>query len=86
VSISVWFYFWVFNSIALINMSVSVPIPHSFYHYCSIIELEVRSGVRVGGADILLETGVGREVWDGEQRVDWERNEIQSVKMTLNKF
>jgi hypothetical protein len=31
VSISVWFYFWVFSSIPLMNISDSVPIPCSFY-------------------------------------------------------
>ena len=41
-TISVWFYFWVFNSNPLINMSVSVPVPCSFYHYCSVVTLEVR--------------------------------------------
>jgi hypothetical protein len=41
---SVWFYFWVFNSMPLINMSVSVPIPRSFYHYCSVVKLEVTDG------------------------------------------
>jgi hypothetical protein len=30
VSISVWFYFWIFNSIPLINVSDSVPILCSF--------------------------------------------------------
>jgi hypothetical protein len=44
VTVSVWFYFWVFNSIPSINMSVSVLIPYSFYHYCSIVKLEVRDG------------------------------------------
>jgi hypothetical protein len=39
---SVWFYFWVFNSIPLINESVSILIPCSFYHYCSVVKLEVR--------------------------------------------
>jgi hypothetical protein len=49
--VSVWFYFWVFNSIPLINMSVSVPIPRSlvyfyflFFHYCSVVKLEVTDG------------------------------------------
>ena len=37
-------YFWVFNSISLINLSVSVLIPCRFYHYCSIVQLEVRDG------------------------------------------
>ena len=38
VSKSVWFYFWILNSILLFNMSVSVPIPCSFYHYCSVVK------------------------------------------------
>ena len=28
----------------LINVSVSVPIPCSFYHYCFVIKFEVRDG------------------------------------------
>jgi len=44
VTIGVWVYFWVFSSIPLICMSVSVPIPYNFYHYCSVIHLEVRDG------------------------------------------
>jgi hypothetical protein len=44
VSISVWFYFWVFNLIPLINVSVSVPIQCSFYPYWSVLKLEVRDG------------------------------------------
>ena len=43
-SVSVWFYFWVFNFISLINVSASVPIPRSFYHYCSVVKHEVRDG------------------------------------------
>ena len=42
--LSVWFYFWVFSSIPLIKMSVSVPIPCSFHHYCSVVKFEVRDG------------------------------------------
>jgi hypothetical protein len=42
VSINVWFYFCVFDSIPLINVSVSVPICCSLYHYCSVVKLEVR--------------------------------------------
>ena len=41
-SISVGFYFWVFNYIQLINVSVSFPIPCSFYCYSSVVKLEVR--------------------------------------------
>jgi hypothetical protein len=44
VTITVWFYLCLFNSILLINMSVSPPIPCSFYHYCSVVKLEVRVG------------------------------------------
>ena len=35
VIICVWVHFWVFSSIPLIFLPVSVPIPCSFYHYCS---------------------------------------------------
>jgi hypothetical protein len=42
VTLSVWFYFWGFNSIPLISVSVSVAVPCSFYHYCSIVKVDVR--------------------------------------------
>lgn len=44
VTIGVCVHFWVFNSIPLICMPVSVPIPYSHYHYCSVTQLEVRDG------------------------------------------
>jgi hypothetical protein len=44
VTIGVWVHFWVFNSIPLVYLSVSVPTAYSFYHYCSVILLEVRDG------------------------------------------
>jgi len=44
VTIGVWVHFWVFNSIPLIYLPVSVPISYSFYHYCSVILLEIRNG------------------------------------------
>jgi hypothetical protein len=44
VCISVWVYFLIFSSISLIDLSVSMPVPCSFYHYCSVIQLEVRNG------------------------------------------
>jgi hypothetical protein len=44
VTIGVWVHFWVFNSIPLIYLPISVPIPCSFYHNCSAIQLEVRNG------------------------------------------
>jgi hypothetical protein len=44
VTIGVGILFWVFNSIPLIFLPVSVPIPYSFYYYFSVIQLEVRDG------------------------------------------
>jgi len=44
VTIGMWVHFWVFNSIPLIYLPVSVPISYSFNHFCSIIQLEVRDG------------------------------------------
>jgi hypothetical protein len=45
VTIGVWVHFWVFTSIPLIFLFVSVQISCSFfYHYCSIVQLEVRDG------------------------------------------
>ena len=34
----------VLNSISLINLSVSVPIPCQFYHDCSAVQFVVRDG------------------------------------------
>ena len=51
VTIGVWVHFWVFNSIPLIYLPVSVPIPglfclfvclFVFNHNCSVVQLEVR--------------------------------------------
>jgi hypothetical protein len=39
----VWVYFWVFSSIPLIYLPVSVPIPCGFYHCCSVGQLEVQN-------------------------------------------
>jgi hypothetical protein len=36
---------WVFDSISLINLLVSVPMPCVFYHYFSVVHLEVWNGV-----------------------------------------
>jgi hypothetical protein len=44
VTIGVWVHFWVFNSIPLMYLSVTVPVPCSFYHNCSLVQLEVRHG------------------------------------------
>jgi hypothetical protein len=42
VTIGVWVHFWVFNSIPLIYLYVVVPVPFSFYHSCSVVQLEVK--------------------------------------------
>jgi hypothetical protein len=41
-----WVYFCITNSIPLINLYqlVSIPIPCSFYYYCSVVQLEIRDG------------------------------------------
>ena len=44
VTIGVWVHFWVFNSISLIYRSVAVPVPCSFYHNCSVVQLKFRHG------------------------------------------
>jgi hypothetical protein len=41
-STGVWVYFWTFDSIPLIDLSNSVPMSCSFYHYSSVIQLEAR--------------------------------------------
>jgi hypothetical protein len=42
VTICVWVHFWVFNSIPIIFLPVSLSISCSVYHYFSVIQLEVR--------------------------------------------
>ena len=43
VMIGVWVHFWVFNSIPLFYLPVTVQIPCSFLnHYCSVVLLEVQ--------------------------------------------
>ena len=39
VTIGVWVHFWVFNSIPLVYLSVTIPVPCSFYHNCSVVKL-----------------------------------------------
>jgi hypothetical protein len=39
-------YFWVFDLIPLINLSVSIPIPLSFYYSFSVVLLLLKSGTR----------------------------------------
>jgi hypothetical protein len=42
VSIVVWVHFWAFNSIPFIYLPINIPIPYNFYHYCSLVQLEVK--------------------------------------------
>jgi hypothetical protein len=44
VIIGVWVHFWAFYSIPLIYLPVTVPMPCSFYHDCSVVQLWVRDG------------------------------------------
>jgi hypothetical protein len=51
--IGVWVHFWVFNSIPLVYLSVAVPVPCSFYHNCSVVQLEIRHGDSTRGSLII---------------------------------
>jgi hypothetical protein len=42
VSIDAWVYFWAFDFIQFIGLSVSVLIPCSLYHYCVLVQLAFR--------------------------------------------
>jgi hypothetical protein len=53
VTIGVWVHFWVFNSIPLIYLSVSVPVPCRFNHNCSVVQLEVKHGDSTRGPFIV---------------------------------
>ena len=51
VTIGMWVHFWVFNSIPLIYLFVTIPVC-SFYHNCSVVELEIRAGDSTRGTFI----------------------------------
>jgi len=53
VIISVWVHFSAFNSIPLIYLPVFVPISCNFYHYCSIIQLELMDSASARGSFIV---------------------------------
>jgi hypothetical protein len=44
VTLGVGIHFWVFNTIPLVYLSVTVPVPCSFYHNCSVVLLGVLDG------------------------------------------
>jgi hypothetical protein len=50
----IWVCFWAFNSIPLIYLPVTVPIPCSVHHYSSVIELKVRVGNSLRSSFIAL--------------------------------
>ena len=43
-TIAVLVHFWVFNSISLVYFCVTISVPCSFYHNCSVVQLWVRHG------------------------------------------
>jgi hypothetical protein len=50
-SIGVWVHFWVFDSITLICLSLSMSC--SFYHNCFVLQLELRYGDSTRGSCIV---------------------------------
>jgi hypothetical protein len=58
VIIGVWVHFWVFNSIPLIYLSVTVSVPCSFYHNCSVVH-SLWSGMVIPPEVLLLLRIVG---------------------------
>jgi hypothetical protein len=53
VTMGVWAHLWVFNSIPLICLSVTIPVPCSFYHNFSVVHLGVRHGDSPRGSFIV---------------------------------
>jgi hypothetical protein len=45
--------FLICDSIPFINMSLSILMPHSFNHYCSVIHLEIGDGDSSGSCFIV---------------------------------
>jgi hypothetical protein len=41
-AVAMWVYFWTFCAIALVHMSVFVPLPFCICYYGSVVQLEVR--------------------------------------------
>jgi hypothetical protein len=50
VSIGVWVYFLDFHFIPLSILSVSVPMPCCFNHYCFVVQLESRDDDSMGSS------------------------------------
>jgi hypothetical protein len=64
VTIGVWVHFWVFNYIPLIYLSVAVLVPCSFYHNCSVVQLEVRHGDYPRGSFIVVNSFCYPRIFD----------------------
>jgi hypothetical protein len=52
-TIDLWVHFWDFNFIPLSYLYVTIPEPCSFYHNCSVVQLEVRDGDPTRGSLIV---------------------------------
>jgi hypothetical protein len=46
-------HFWVFNSIPLIYLSITVPLPGRFHHNFFVVQLEVKNGDNIRGSFIV---------------------------------
>ena len=55
VSICVQIYFWVFDLIPLIHLSIFMPIPCGFYYYSFVVEFEFRDGDTFRSSFIVLD-------------------------------
>ena len=53
VTIGVWIHLWVFFSVPLVYLSVTIPVPCCFDHNCSVVQLMVRHGDSTRGSFIL---------------------------------
>jgi hypothetical protein len=53
VNIGVWVHLWTFNSVPLLYLSVTIPVPCSFYHNSSLVQLWVWHGDSTRGSFIL---------------------------------
>ena len=53
VTIGVWVHLWVFSSVPLVYLSVTIPVLCSFDHNCSVVQLEARHGDSTRGSFIV---------------------------------
>ena len=82
VTISVWVHFWVFNSIPFVYLSVTIPVPCSFFHNCSVVQKLERA--HTSSLTIHLKALEQKEA-NSSKRSRWQgiiklRGEIKQVK------